>query len=80
MKECSIKEEFAERISRELFYYFGSKCEYELIITRKDNKITLPSWMGNKEGILDVTDDTDFDWNGFYSYLQIKNSLHIQQF
>ena len=22
--------------------------------------------MGNKEGILDVTDDTDFDWNGFY--------------
>ena len=33
-----------------------------------------------KRGILDVTDDTDFDWNGFYSYLQIKNSLHIQQF
>ena len=32
----------------------------------KDNKITLSSWMGNKEGILDVTDDTDFDWNGFY--------------
>ena len=31
LKECSTKEEFAERISRELFYYFGSKCEYERI-------------------------------------------------
>ena len=66
LKECSTKEEFAERISRELFYYFGSKCEYELIITRKDNKITLSPWMGNKEGILDVTDEATFDWNGFY--------------
>ena len=63
LKECSVKEEFVERISRELFYYFGSKCEYELIITRKDNKITLSPWTGNKEGILDVT---DFDRNGLY--------------
>ena len=66
LKECLTKEEFAERISRELFYYFGSKSEYELIITRKDNKITLSPWTGNKEGILDVTDDTDFDRNGLY--------------
>lgn len=66
LKECSTKEEFAERVSRELFYYFGSKCEYELIITRKDSKITLSPWMGNKEDILDVTDDVDFNWNGFY--------------
>ena len=22
--------------------------------------------IGNKEKILDVTEDTDFDWNGFY--------------
>ena len=65
LKECSTKEEFAERISRELFYYFASKCEYELIITRKDSKITLSPWMGNKEDILDVTDDVDFNWNGF---------------
>ena len=70
LKECSTKEEFAERISRELFYYFGSKCEYELIITRKDSKITLSPWMGNKEDILDVTDDVDFNWNGFYEKME----------
>ena len=61
LKECSTKEEFAERVSRELFYYFGSKCEYELIITRKDSEITLSPWMGNEEDILDVTDDVDFN-------------------
>ena len=55
LKECSTKVEFAERISRELFYYFGSKCEYELIITRKDNKITLSPWMGNNEGMPNIT-------------------------
>ena len=70
LKECSTKEEFAERISRELFYYFGSKCEYELIITRKDSKITLSPWMGNKEDILDVTDDVDLNWNGFYEKME----------
>ena len=70
LKECSLKEEFAERISRELFYYFDSKCEYELIITRKDNRITLSPWISNKEKILDVTDDTNFDWNGFYEKME----------
>lgn len=70
LKECSTKEEFAERISRELFYYFGSKCEHELIITRKDSKITLSPWMGNKEDILDVTDDVDFNWNVFYEKME----------
>lgn len=70
LKKCSTKEEFAERISRELFYYFGSKCEYELIITRKDSKITLSPWMENKEDILDVTDDVDFNWNGFYEKME----------
>ena len=70
LKECSTKEEFTERISRELFYYFDSKCEYELIITRKDNRITLSPWISNKEKILDVTDDTNFDWNGFYEKME----------
>ena len=29
-------------------------------------KITLSPWMGNKEEILEVTDDQNFDWKGFY--------------
>lgn len=47
-----------------------SLIKYELIITRKDSKITLSPWMGNKEDILDVTDDVDFNWNGFYEKME----------
>ena len=73
LKECSTKEEFAERISRELFYYFGSKCEYELIITRKDNKITLSPWTGNKEGIVNRKLEVPI-WNFKRRYLKWSNS------
>lgn len=33
LKRCKNKEDFKERIKRHLFYYFGSKCEWEVIIT-----------------------------------------------
>lgn len=33
LKKCETKEEFAERLRGELFYYFGSKCEWEVVIT-----------------------------------------------
>ena len=33
--------------------------------------------MGNKEGILDVTDYTDFDWNGFYEKMEQRHALHV---
>ena len=33
MKKCETKEEFAELLRRDLFYYFGSKCEWEIVIT-----------------------------------------------
>ena len=33
LKEYVTKEEFTEKLKRKLFYYFGCKCEYEIIIT-----------------------------------------------
>lgn len=33
LKKCETKEEFAEELRRELFYYYGSKCEWEVVIT-----------------------------------------------
>lgn len=35
------KEEFADRLNRELMYYFGSKYEYETVITTFPPHITL---------------------------------------
>ncbi len=40
IKKCKTKEEFAEAVRKSLFYYYGSKCEWEIIISplfdRKD--------------------------------------------
>ena len=69
-KKCETKEEFAEKLRRELFYYFGSKCEWELIVTLNNNRIVLTPWIGRKENVsLDVTDDECFDWSGFYNWM-----------
>ena len=68
-KKCETKEEFAEKLRREMMYYYWSKCEWEMIITKtEDNHIILTPWCGCKnpdEVAIDVTDNTDFDWNGF---------------
>ena len=33
LKSCEVKEEFVEKLKRDLFYYFGCKCEWEVVIT-----------------------------------------------
>lgn len=40
LKKCETKEEFAEKFRRDLFYYFGSKCEWEVVITSWPHHIT----------------------------------------
>ena len=41
LKKFKDKDEFAEELRRDLFYYFGSKCEYEIIITSFPTYITM---------------------------------------
>ena len=69
-KECKgNKECFEKRIKSELFYYYGSRSEWELIIEiTENNHILLTPWCGcrNPEEVrIDVTDDKSFDWRGF---------------
>lgn len=33
LKKSKTKEEFSEKLRRELFYYYGSKCEWEVVVT-----------------------------------------------
>lgn len=33
LKEAKSKDEFAEQLKKELFYYFGSKAEWEIVFT-----------------------------------------------
>ena len=85
-KKCKTKEEFSEELRSEMMYYYWSKCEWELIISKtEDNHIILTPWYGRKhETYLDVTDDNNFDWLGFankHIKRQIyKNSAKIDVF
>lgn len=84
-KKCATKEEFSEKMRREMMYYFWSKCEWELIVEiDNNNRIWLSPWVGCKEPEnvrVDVTDKKDFDWKGFaekhISQQRYKNEVKI---
>lgn len=68
-KQCQTKEEFAERMRRELIWRYWSKSEYELIIELdSDGRVWLIPWCGCRDpeqARIDVSDRNDFDWRGF---------------
>lgn len=71
-KKSEDKDTFTERIDRELHYYFWSKCEWEVILTKTEGKIIISPWVGSKTNShLNVTDNKDFNWTSFYE--QMKN-------
>lgn len=63
LKRCSSKEEFAEPLRRSLFYYFGSKTEWEIIIS---------PWCGGKDCKdvkIDVYHQIMNNWDIFLDYV-----------
>jgi hypothetical protein len=68
-KNCDTKEEFSEKLKREMMSQYWSRSEYELIIELSDdNRVFLNPWCGCYEpekARIDVTNDTSFDWRGF---------------
>lgn len=67
IEKCKTKEEFADKVKSELMYYFWSKCEWEVLLVRENDRIIIKPWIGCGEEVsLDVTDAEDFDWVGFY--------------
>ena len=73
------KTEFAEAVRKELFYYYGSKAEWELVVKlTEDNRVFLYPWCGsrNPEGEkLEVTNEMNFDWMGLAKY-HIDNQFY----
>ena len=73
-KKCETREEFAEKLRRELSWSFWSKCEWEVLIRLENERIYVRPWVDcrNPEEVeVDVT-DRDFDWRGFYDYMNEK--------
>lgn len=68
-KKCATKEEFAEKMRRELMWSYWSKCEWEIIIEMNDDgHVWLEPFVGSRDSEkvkIDITDRTDFDWVGF---------------
>ena len=61
--KCESRDEFAEKLRRELFYYFGSKCEWEVLIS---------PWVGDrgtKPRKVDVYGQVMLNWGVFVDYV-----------
>lgn len=68
-KKYSTKEEFEKEFKIRVMSRYWSKCEWEIIIQKKGDRIILTPWCGGRDGIhLDVTDDDSFDWDGFINW------------
>ena len=62
-KKCKTKDEFIERLESDLFYYFGFKAEYEII---------LAPWCGegDKESIkIDIYSQIMLNWDKVVEYV-----------
>ena len=67
-KVCATKEEFSEKLRREMMHRFWSKSEWELIILIDNDRVWLTPWCGcrNPNQVrIDVTNDATFDWREF---------------
>ena len=63
LKKFKNKEDFAKQLRSDLFYYFGSKCEYEVIIA---------PWVGGrdtKEIKIDIYNQVMLNWDVFLDYV-----------
>lgn len=72
-KKCATRAEFAEELRKEFMWYYWSKAEHELIISRtEDGRILLTPWCGcrdEEKATIDVTDDySQLDWGAFADY------------
>ena len=65
------REEFSERLRRQMMCYYWSKAEHELILKIINGCVILAPWCGCREPekvCLDVSIDLSFDWYGFAEY------------
>ena len=69
LRTYNDKTEFAEAVKRELFYYFGNKAEWELIIRlTNDNRVFLLPWVGSKDPEkekIEICPNVNFKWRDF---------------
>lgn len=84
-KKGGDRDSFLSEAKRWLMYYFWSKCEWEVLLSKKDDRLYISPWIGRGDISLDVTDNKDFNWQGFYKkttekYVVRDNTVKIDVF
>ena len=73
------KAEFAEAVRKELFYYYGSKAEDELIVRlTDDDRVFLLPWCGSSDPENEKVEVTDDHWRDF-AKLHITRRQHTNE-
>ena len=73
-KKEVTKEEFSDKIKSELFYYFGSKCEWEILIK---NWLTRDDIKARK---VDVREQIMINYDHFLDYVWNNRSELLKQY
>ena len=61
LREKPTKEEFIDKLKRQLMYYFWSKCQYEIILS---------PWTGQADNIkIDIYDQIMMNFDRFVDYV-----------
>jgi hypothetical protein len=63
------REQFEEQLRRELMYYFWSKCEWEIVLTRWPPFETSDERFNRTSEKVDVYDQVMLNWDRFREYV-----------
>ena len=66
-KKVNSYEEFSKELRSEMMSRFWSRCEYEVVLKKENDRLYMLSWPPTEGEVgVDITDDRWFDWNGFF--------------
>lgn len=68
-KKVSSYEEFSKELRSEMMRRFWSRCEYEVVLKKENDRLYMLSWPPRENEVgVDITDNRLFDWNGFFDW------------
>ena len=71
-KKCTDKAEFTDKLFSDFGWQYWSRCEYEMILYIKNDRVFVQPWAGIRDPELhkvDITDYQGFDWLSFAKHV-----------
>ena len=68
-KKVNSYDEFSEELRSEMMSRFWSRCEYEVVLKKENDRLYMLSWPPRENEVgVDITEDRLFDWNWFFDW------------